>query len=58
MTSLLEFINNNNKVDPEMIVLEKDVQQLISLIEGILKWEHVFGFVCYKLIHYCEAYVQ
>ena len=44
MTSLLEFINNNTEVDPEMIVLEKDVQQLISLIEGILKLERVFWF--------------
>ena len=44
MTSLLEFINNNTEVDPKMIVLEKDVQQLICLTEGILKWEHVFWF--------------
>ena len=44
MTSLLEFINNNIEVYPQMIVLEKDVQQLICLIEGILKWEHVFWF--------------
>ena len=44
MTSLLEFINNNTEVDPDMIVLEKHVLQLRCLIEGILKWEHVFWF--------------
>ena len=44
MSSLSEFINDNTEVDPEMIVLQKDLQQLISLTEGIIKWEHVFGF--------------
>ena len=56
MFSLSEFINDNTEVDPEMIVLQKDLQQLISLTEGIIKREHVFWFcIVIKLVRYCEG---
>ena len=37
LPSLSEFINDNTEVGPEIIVIQKDLQQLISLTEGIFK---------------------